>query len=40
LWRGGELKTIGKLLVELWVSEEQKLGVKRDKDGVISGKLL
>ena len=38
LWRGDKMKTVGKLMVEMWRAEEMKLGVKRDQYGVISGK--
>ena len=37
LWRGKNEKTVAKLLVDLWIQEEEKLGVKRQEHGVIAG---
>jgi len=36
LWRGKEEKTIEKLFIDLWIVQEKKLLVKRDKNGVIT----
>ena len=40
LWRGKNEKTVGKLLVDMWSKEEEKLGVLRETYGVIAGSMF
>ena len=37
-WRGTGQKTAVSLLIELWRAEEQAMGVKRDRNHVMTGK--
>lgn len=38
-WRGKGQKTAVSLLIELWRAEENAIGVQRDPNHIISGKL-